>query len=277
MESEQPQQPEPPQKVKVKAVPPGPPKSGAASFWEKYGNRLLLGLTVVALLYALVQYRRGATLRAAESASESLTAARQKVAQFRSMDLLRLPPEQVVSEANSLEGTAAPALDSVINDSEQSKLHGQAYVTRGDMYWTLANLPEAPGASTQPSLRIGKSKADYLTAAENAYRRATEQKADPISATVAQFGLGAVAENRGQWDEAKKVYDAIAADANVMSSFKNLATFRAAQVQDLRNPLFITAATQPSVTTAPTTAAAAAAITATTLPASTAPTTRPTP
>src|SRR5690606_3349199 len=130
----------------------------------------------------------------------------------------------------SLESSALPALDSVINDPSQGKLHAQALVTRGDLYWTLANLPPAPGAATQPTLRIAKTAAQYLTLAENAYQRASDQKADPISAAVARLGLAAIAENRGQWEEARAIYEGLAGDETVLPSLKDQATFRAALV-----------------------------------------------
>ncbi len=265
MESEQ--QPQP---VKVKRVESGPPSSGVAAFWEKYGSRLLLGLTVIALLYALIQYRRGATLRATETASENLSLARQQLDRFRNRGPWAAP-EQTIQEAASLEGAIVPVLESVAGDAEQSKLLGQAMVARGDLYWMLANLPDYPPAATQPSLQLPKTKVEYLTSAESAYKRAATQTQDPLSATVAKFGLAAVAENRGQWDEAKKTYDAITADDKTLESFKNMAKFRGEQLELLRNPLFISPATQPvALSTQPTTAPA------TTAPVTPAPMTAPT-
>jgi hypothetical protein len=243
-----------PQKVKVKQVPPGPPKSGVMAFWERHGNRILLAVTVLALLYALVQYRRAATRRADESAWDNLNTARQRVQEFHSMDILRLPPDQIVQDAATIEGNVGPALDSIINDADQSKLVGPALVTRGDLYWTLANLPEAPGATTRPSLRLPASDAEYLKRSEDAYTKALSLPYDPFVTTNARFGLAAVAENRGQWDEAAKYYDAITGDAKAIESSKTLAGFRRAQLADLRLPLFTTPATAPS--TAPSTQSA---------------------
>jgi hypothetical protein len=235
-----------PQKVKVKQVPAGPPKSGAAAFWEKHGNRILLGVTVLALLYALIQYRRAATRRADESAWDNLTVARQRVEQFHTMDILRFPPDQVVREASDMESGVGTALDSIINDADQSKLVGPALVTRGDLYWTLANLPEAPGATTQPSLRLASSPQEYLKRAEDAYNKALSLPYDVIMTTSARFGLAAIAENRGEWDAAAKNYDAISNDPKVLASSKILADFRRRQLDDLRLPLFTSPATEPA-------------------------------
>jgi len=86
---------------------------------------------------------------------------------------------------------------------------------------------------------------------------------------TARFGLAAVAENRGQWDAAKTIYDTVAADPAAMASIKSLAIVRAAQVDQLRRPLYVSPTTAPSTvpTTVPTTNPAP----------STAPTTGPVP
>ncbi|HEV7301339.1 MAG TPA: hypothetical protein VGN72_18395 [Tepidisphaeraceae bacterium] len=257
-----------------------PEKSGLMVFWDKYANRILMGLTFLVVLYLLIQYRTGAERRATAASWDNLAAAREKVAQFRSMeDMMRLPPDQIMREAVSLEQSAVPALDAILDDGGQTKLHAQAWVTRGDLFWTLANLPTLPAAATQPALQPSRTPTEYLTTAEAAYQKAVDATEDTVSALAGRFGLAAVAENRGNWDEAKQQYQAIVNAPAVLPSMKTLAESRLAQVDELRKPLFTSPTTAPATaTTVP-----AAAASATTLPAAaaasptTAPTTAPAP
>jgi hypothetical protein len=257
-----PAQQQPPQKVNVSRKAPSaaqaagqPARSGLILFWERHGNRILLGLTFLALLYALIQYRRSAERRAMESSWDGLEAARRQVAQFRSLDIGRMPPDQIVAEAIGVEGRTMPTLDSIAADDGHPSVATQALVTRGDLYWTLANLPTlSTGPTTQPAPRPGKTTEEYLALAEGSYKRAIQLNGDPVSVNVARLGLAAIAENRGQWDEAKKIYDALTADANASQAIKTMATFRGRQLEELRRPLFTTPATQAVATTMPATA-----------------------
>jgi hypothetical protein len=88
---------------------------------------------------------------------------------------------------------------------------------------------------------------------------------------AARFGLAAVAENQGKWDEAKKQYEAIANAPQVLPSMKALANTRLGQVDELRKPLFTSPATAPAATAPATTGPAATVAPAPT----TAPTTAP--
>ena len=69
--------------------------------------------------------------------------------------------------------------------------------------------------------------------------------------TRARLSLAAVAENRGKWDEARELYEAIKNDEKAILAFKDQATVRLAQLPNLQNKPYI------APTTAPTTAPAA--------------------
>jgi tetratricopeptide (TPR) repeat protein len=240
---------------KVPAGPAAPPRSALMAFWDKHGNRILLGVTVLLLLWALFRYRENAAERATVVAWENLHAAQEKVKQFRSPDLMRLPPEQIMQEARSLESGADSALDAVITDRDQSKLLSQALTTRGDLYWTLANLPEPQEAATQPALKLNKPSSAYLEKSQEAYKAAIAANTDPVSVLSAKFGLAAVYENKKDWDAAKKLYDEIERDATNFPSLKTVATVRVGILDNLRRPLYVSASAQPVAATLPTTSA----------------------
>jgi hypothetical protein len=53
------------------------------------------------------------------------------------------------------------------------------------------------------------------------------------------MGLGAIAEERGQWDEAIQQYGALIQDANVPGVYKTQAAQRTQLVNQIRHPLFM--------------------------------------
>ena len=68
------------------------------------------------------------------------------------------------------------ALETVSRDaaSDDVVLRSQALLTKADLYWALANLPEIPGATTQPSLRFSETREALLNQAEATYQQALQ-------------------------------------------------------------------------------------------------------
>jgi hypothetical protein len=114
--------------------------------------------------------------------------------------------------------------------------------------WILANLPDLPGAATQPALKIARDPAELLKAAEDAYQTVLTKYADQQHAAVAaHFGLAAIAENRGNWDVAKKEYEIIASMKNVPQAYLEQARIRLQKLPELEQPVMIAApATMPN-------------------------------
>src|SRR5207302_5318437 len=106
-------------------------------------------------------------------------------------------------------------LDHVATVTSDAKLLGQAAVARGDLNLALANIPQLPTpttatAASQPAAATLKSREEYLSAAAAAYQEVADKYTDqPLNAASAQFGLGAVAEDKGDWDAASRHYQAI--------------------------------------------------------------------
>ena len=66
------------------------------------------------------------------------------------------------------------------------------------------------------------------------------------------LGLAAVAEERGDWDAAKRNYEAVVNDSNVPTALKDYAKQREDMLADLRKKPFLgTAAVSPSPSTRP--------------------------
>jgi hypothetical protein len=122
-------------------------------------------------------------------------------------------------------------------------------LARGDLNWTAASLPPLPGAATQPALHMAKSSKEYLSNAAEAYQAITSGYSDVTHADMAaRFGLAAIHEQRGEWEQAKSIYQKIAADAAKFPSYKQLADARLTAVDTLRQPVIMgKPATEPAM------------------------------
>ena len=130
-------------------------------------------------------------------------------------------------------------------------------MARGDLNWAAATLPELPGSATQPALQFNRKES--LDSAAEAYRTVVDNYGDIKQAAVAaRLSLGAIAEERGQWDEAKANYEKVAAEAKDQPAYAELARARLQILEQLRNPVILaTPSTLPAIpplVAAPTTA-----------------------
>lgn len=225
---------------------------------REHGGKVLFGVVAILLIIVVLNYRSHATRESLQTANEHLSTARQLIDELQNVTTWRMPPAEIASQVRD-------SLDGIAQASDDPQVQAETLVARGDLNWTLANLPDLPGASTQPTLRIEQSKPDLLAAAADAYQRVLQDYPDQtLSVVSAHFGLAAIAEDRGEWDRAAEQYNAIRSDPQASESFKNLAKLRQEGLRipgqgklpglaDIRNPILLG---QP--TTAPATLPAAA-------------------
>ncbi|HZZ43357.1 MAG TPA: hypothetical protein VFE58_10500 [Tepidisphaeraceae bacterium] len=230
----------------------------APDYFKIYGTRITLGVVVVVAVVLLVNYRLRAKREDLAVSQQGVAEAREAVMQLGSPNLMG-PPEQVAVRRRELFSNAMQAMDRVNERSEDSKLLAQAAVLRGDLYWTLANLPALPGATTRESLQV-EPKADVaLQQAESAYRRVLDTYADEkLPAMTARFGLAAVAENEGKWQDARRQYDAINGDAKIEAVYKTEAKIRLQVLAQLEKGVYLA---QAAATTEPASSATTQAVT----------------
>lgn len=236
----------------------------APDYFKLYGGRIALGVVLLVVVALLVNYKIKSTRANLAAAREGVSTARESIAQLGRMNAMGGPAEGVAARRRELIANAAQGIDTTVERSEDPTLLAQAQVLRGDLYWTVANLTELPGATTQPTLAVEPKAEDALSMAETAYKRVLEAYADQqLPAVTARFGLAAIAENRGQWDEARKQYDAIAADASLPKVYKTQAQARIGMLRRLEKGVYLAqaapAASQPEVAPAATTPASAPA------------------
>jgi hypothetical protein len=208
------------------------------SFSKTYGTRLLLGVIVLALLVVLIRYRMNSAAESSSQAQQGLLQAREDLKQLK--DLTYAPVAQALAIATrrqDLYDDGIQQADAALKKAgdKETEVRAQALVYQGDLNWELANMPDLPGAATQPSLRPNTATADLLTSAENAYNAVLLQyPTAKMQVVAARFGLGAIAENRGgatrggdhtQWEKARAQYQAIL-DSDAPQAFKDAAQAR---------------------------------------------------
>jgi tetratricopeptide (TPR) repeat protein len=223
----------------------------APDYFKLYGGRVALGVVVLVALVMLINYRMRSKREDLMLAQSGVADAREAVGRLASPNVNMGAPEQVAARRRELVSEATEAIDRVNERSEDPILLAQAAVVRGDMYWTIANLPELPGAATRPALAV-EPKADVaLEQAQAAYKRVLDSySGQGMAAVTARFGLAAVAENQGKWDEARRQYQGLQSDANVAAAYKSLAKLREQRVGMLQKGVYLAqASTLPASTT----------------------------
>jgi hypothetical protein len=249
------------------------PEEGLLGFFQQNGSRILLGLTLVVLAVLIVRYRI-ATNQERETAAKTAGArARSDLDQLRQALLLSdAPVDMLAARRDQLTVQVLANLSEALADSADTdnSLRADAYATRGDLYWILANSPVFPEAATRPSLATKDSPDTYLTEAETDYQHILSTYPDQmLDWADAQVGLAAIAENRHNWDEASKRYNEILSRSDAPDMFKSLAQMRLELLDRMRQPTLVGPYPATATTTAATTepAVIAPATMATTRPA----------
>lgn len=107
--------------------------------------------------------------------------------------------------------TSAPALKGVAVDNAGTVVEAFAYLRAGDAAMTQATFPQAEiSATTMPATAPSIDPKKALEDAEISYKKAISSSACPkIVRLNAELGLAAIAEARGNWDEAAKAYKSL--------------------------------------------------------------------
>jgi tetratricopeptide (TPR) repeat protein len=219
---------------------------------KKYQSRIALVMVLVALAIVLVRYRITAAEQRLVDAQAAMGIATDDLARlrnsvyYRGTDLDTVMKTREAAYSDGLE--QADAAFQKASDSRPA-MKAQALLDKGDFNFEMANFPELPGATTQASLRPAESQDSLLSGAADAYGQVIQNYPDQKFAVVAaRFGLAAVNENRGAWDDAKTQYQAIL-DSDAEQAFKDVAKQRLDLLPQLSQPVTIglQAATKESV------------------------------
>lgn len=214
-------------------------------FWRIYGGKILLGLVAILAIVLFIKFRNQAAHDAQEQSGEAYAAAVQAISSLQNPPR---DPKLASEQRRAVQDQAERAIGQVLETSSEDALKAEALVARGDLNWTLARLPDVGGASTQSTTRPAQSNDELLDNARKAYEAALGVPgAKSLSVTTAHLGLAAIAEQRKQWDEAKKHYEAVKNDSRVSRAFKAEAEADLANLAKIQGPVLIgKAATLPA-------------------------------
>lgn len=238
---------------------------GAPDLWREYGSRFLLIVLVAAIVFLLVRWWNENKANQARMVAESIETANNTVHDLGILPIeagAGLPASQVAQNRQNLVQQAEESINKVLNTTKDPKTLANAYLARGDLNWTLANFPELPGAATLPSqLQISDHNA-LAEQARSSYQKVLEPPYSSSMADVfyARMGLAAIAENLGQWDQAKEQYQAIKDGAAMPDSFKQIASGRLANLSKVQTPVLLVPPPEVSPAAAATMPATAPAV-----------------
>jgi hypothetical protein len=225
---------------------------GLPTFWDVHGNRILIGIILVAVLVWAIRWRMSTGRESARRAQDAMAVAREGISELSSMDVLPGAPNVTANARSQRITDVRAALEVVNRETEDRPTQAEALVARGDLNWLIANMPELPGAATQPALRVDTAPEQALKTAEEAYNQVLSQYADQkIPVMSARFGLAAIAENRGDWDKARQLYGAVENDPSAAQGFKDQAKVRTELLKRMQHAIYIAPAPQPATQPVP--------------------------
>jgi hypothetical protein len=198
-----------------------------------------MGVVLVVLIGILIYQRISAARERSSAAGGNLAMARYNIQQLEAFNPMRAADqEQAATLREQFADTARDALAAAQKNSSDSLILAEAEVARGDLNWTLANLPPLAGATTRPALRPPQTEDEYLKQAGEAYQSVLQKYPNEWLAVVsAHFGLAAIAENQGNWDAARKEYTAVSQMKNIPQTFRDQADTRMDDLEKLQEPV----------------------------------------
>jgi len=239
---------------------------------RKWLGRAAIVVAVVAVVALLIRSRITAAENAYKDAAEHLSIAAPMVEAVRNAAPNPAEPmdAKYINFVQSRSEQANSELDKVSSASSDAKLLAQAAVLRGDVNFTMANIPvwtTPTTASTQPIPALKLSREEYLKQSSAAYQEIVDKFSDQsLNLICAHFGLAAIAENRSEWPVATNHYQAVLTNENSSPTQKLYAQQRINMLPGFNQPALLVNAETPPLVSA-TQPATQAALKPATLPA----------
>jgi hypothetical protein len=212
-------------------------------YWREYGNKVLLVVIIFLIAYLAVRYYNDKKARQTLDIANSLETIQTQLGQLDQVSMSYLSGESgsLAELRQKISSSATEAINTVLNSARDPQIIARAYVAQGDLDWKLASMPDAPGAATRPELKI-QNRQTLLNDSKSAYSKVIEPpyNQNQLDVFSARMGLAAIAENQGQWDEAKFQYQAIADATSFPPTFKDLAKDRLKQLPEYEKPVLLT-------------------------------------
>ena len=223
---------------------------GFPDYWREYGNKVLLAVILGLLVFMAVRYYRDKKARDIQevaTAQEAILSNMGELDQLQMMEAAGAPG--TIDARRKVSSTINDAISTILNTSKDPKILARAYLAQADLDWKLANLPDPPGATTRPDLKI-PNREGLLGGAAEYYAKVLDPpySGDALDLFTARMGLAAVNENRGKWDEAKSQYQAIVDAKSLPQSFKDVASKRLASLPEYQKGALLNPPPEPTTT-----------------------------
>ncbi len=213
--------------------------------WARYGNTILITLTVVLLSFTAYRYHARTVATQIRAVHEGLGIANLQV------DLLshgefgdgvlasRFPPEEFSRRRQEIySGTSSTLADVLETAGTDKAMIKGALRNIADLNWYIAAFPDRPEAGTRPSLAINPKPDDLLKKSASAYQELlTRFPEDLVTVAQARLGLAAIAEQQKLFDEAEKQYQLVATMTGGPASLAMIARRRLELLKITRLPL----------------------------------------
>src|SRR5438034_5910423 len=143
----------------------------APNWWQDSGGKMLAGALALLLIVLLIRYRISSNRESAAKAADNLATARSLIEQIQQLSLFQMaPPQEIAVRRKTFMNDASNAISEAMQLSEDRKVQAEALIAKGDLNWTLATQPQLAGASTQPSLQIGRDPKELMNLAAEAHQ-----------------------------------------------------------------------------------------------------------
>ena len=211
------------------------------SHWKDYGSRVLLAVLVALIVFLGFRYWNDKKALEAQQLNSSIETVQTELSRLDSLVSGDAASASAIAKERKLAATEADnAISTILTTSSDPKIKASALLARGDLNWKLAEAPDPPGSDTRPDLKV-PNRQGLLENASHAYQEALQPpySSDPLVVFRARVGLAAIAENNGQWADARREYEALAGAANIPASFKDYAQQRIADLAKLQKPVLL--------------------------------------
>lgn len=230
---------------------------GLPVFWQQYGTKVLLGVVAVLAIILFIRMQRITAQQQREAAGEAYSAAVTGLASLQNLPMMVRDPRAAADQARQLQTQVETAISQVLDTTEDDALKAEALVARGDLNWHMARLPgirpPAPTPTTASTTSPSTTRAslfapptsanetdELLEKAKRAYDAAVRANgAKPVTVASARFGLAAIAEQRRQWEDARKQYEDVRSDPATPGPFKTEAGLRLDDLKKMQQPVLI--------------------------------------
>lgn len=229
--------------------------------WRQYGTKILLGVVAVLAIILWIRVQRNNAIQQREMAGEALSSAVSGIQSIQNLPLTVRDPRLTNEHAKQIQSQVETAISQVLDTSDDEAVKAEALVARGDLNWHLATLPGMRVTSALSGTRPTTSKAatrtasnsseveELLNKAQRAYDAAAHTAgAKPLTVATAKFGIAAIAEERQQWDAARKAYEEVRDDKSISQPFQEHAKLKLDDLTTIQKPVLIgKPATEPAL------------------------------